>query len=64
MRVRASDRGLPSKLKFLLFGWLIEKQWRDHYRVLSRLVRGDMAQADAVSAPVAPSIVEANENTN
>ena len=62
MRVRAADRGILTKLKFLLFGWLIKKQWRDHYRELARLVRDDMAQADAASTPVASGLVDEREN--
>jgi len=34
-------------LKFLLFGWLLKKQWQGHYRELARLVREDMARANA-----------------
>jgi len=62
MRVRAADRGTRSKLMFWLFGGLIKKQWRDHYRVLARLVRDDMAQADAATVTVAPQPAKISQN--
>jgi uncharacterized protein YndB with AHSA1/START domain len=62
MRMRAIDRGFLSKLKLSLFGWLPKKQWRNHYRVLARLIRDDMAQAGAASEPIAPLPAELHEN--
>ena len=56
MRLRANDRGILSKLKLSLFRRLTTKQWRDRYGVLARLLRDDMAQADAVSEPVPPRL--------
>ncbi|UCD80877.1 MAG: hypothetical protein JSW26_05450 [Desulfobacterales bacterium] len=62
MRMHANDRGILSKLMLSLFGWLPKKQWRDHYRVLARLVRDDMARAEAATAAVAPRPAQISEN--
>ena len=53
MRMRAADRGILTKLMLSLLGWLPKKQWRDHYRVLARRLRDDMAHAVAASEIVA-----------
>ena len=51
MRMRANDRGILTKLKLGLMGWLPKKQWRGHYEVLARILRDDMEHVKAASEP-------------
>ena len=64
MRIRATKRDIPSKLKFSLLGFVPRRQWQGHYRVLSRLLKEDMAQAEATDQPTTPRPAEAQENAN
>jgi len=64
MRIRAIKRDIPSKLKLSLLGFVPKRQWLGHYRVLSRLLKEEMAQAEAAGLPPAPRPAEPYENTN
>lgn len=52
MRLQAIDRGWLTRWSLALIGWLVRRQWRDHYLELARLLRADMARADAACRPV------------
>ena len=52
MRMRANDRGIVTKFKLGLMGWLPKKQWQDHYRALARILRDDLEKSKAASEPI------------